>query len=369
MVPLVIFESLWRINMIGDSRDHAKAMEMLNRPLCPADGGMLELQTLLRSSADLRIRYELRPHLSGYFQGSRVVTDSRGFRVNVLDEKDRGEPSVHILGLGDSVMFGWGVDSSATYLSRLEEMLGRNFFAVSWDITNTAVPGYNIAMEIQTLKKKGLRLKPDVVIVGWVNNDLDLPHFLRPFPSVLRLDRFFSGEWLINRLSGKSRGKFEAPTIRIAGGQIEMVSAKYVSALPPDLRQLVGREAFDKSLRDLATAAKRHGFEAIMLVHRGRVARFLKDSCGAHGIPIVTARKLEKQFRKSKGLRRREDSTLTIGNRDPHPSVMGHELIATALRDHFTDSGLGQSLVDKAERRALANIGRGVRTEPSPERF
>ena len=133
-----------------------------------------------------------------------------------------------------------------------------------------------------------------------------------------------------------------------------MVSARYIEDLPPDLRQLVGREAFDRSLRDLAAAAKVHGFEVIMLIHRGRVARFLEDSWVAHGFSIVTAREQEKRFRQLKGLGRRKDSALTIGNGDPHPSGIGHEPIAMALRNHFVVSGLGEALVGKAERRSGA---------------
>jgi hypothetical protein len=250
-------------------------------------------------------------------------------------------------------MFGWGVDSTDAYLSQFAKLMEDSAPQVSWQITNTAVPGYNLAMEVQTFETKGRQLEPDVVIVGWVNNDLDLPHFLRPLPSILRIDRLYFLERLLGRLEGRSGGKFSSPAIRVAGSRIEVVSPRYLEDLPSDLRELVGREAFDRSIRDLAAAAQEQGFEVIMLVYRGRVARFLQDACDQHGIPIVATRDLEKQFRRGNRHRSRQGPGLTIGDGDPHPSAAGHRLIATALRNHFVESGLAEALVGRAEGRAL----------------
>ena len=46
------------------------------------------------------------------------------------------------------------------------------------EVINLAVPGYNTAQEIEMLRMKGLLYHPDVVILGWCDNDWGLPSFL-----------------------------------------------------------------------------------------------------------------------------------------------------------------------------------------------
>ena len=40
------------------------------------------------------------------------------------------------------------------------------------------MPGYNTRLECELLRGKGLAYKPDIVVVGWCNNDYSLPLFL-----------------------------------------------------------------------------------------------------------------------------------------------------------------------------------------------
>ncbi len=118
--------------------------------------------------------YRNKAHLHAYACGFvREETNALGFRgPEVRVEKPPG--TFRIVGLGDSVTWGAGLDEEFTYLRVLERELeakvphppGLRFEAV-----NTAVVGYSTHQELVTLERDGLPMCPDLVTVGYVGND------------------------------------------------------------------------------------------------------------------------------------------------------------------------------------------------------
>lgn len=135
------------------------------------------LGQIIQPSQYPKIIYELRPNMSVNFSGVLVKTNSQGFR-NDSFTLVKGNNTVRIIGLGDSHMFGWGVPQDKMYTKVLEGMLNARFPHQNWEVINTAVPGYNTYIEIETLNRKALAYNPDIVIVEYIGNDLDLPDFL-----------------------------------------------------------------------------------------------------------------------------------------------------------------------------------------------
>ena len=100
-----------------------------------------------------------------------VDTNSLGFRGReVAVAKPSG--TFRIVGVGDSVTWGVGLRDEDTFLRVLERTLndGSNH-ASSFEAINAGVAGYSTYQELQTLRRDGLRLSPDVVLVGFVHND------------------------------------------------------------------------------------------------------------------------------------------------------------------------------------------------------
>ena len=93
---------------------------------------------LLRPDPDPRVLISFRPHLDDTFMDKAVRTNAQGFRGPELREGTR-----RIVGIGDSVMFGWGVDDAETYMRRLERELATDYPDV--EVVNTAVPGSGVA--------------------------------------------------------------------------------------------------------------------------------------------------------------------------------------------------------------------------------
>jgi len=85
-----------------------------------------------------------------------LVSNRDGFRSS--RELDQPDPRPRILFLGDSLLFGDGVDEPQRFTDLLETMLP------SWRMDNTGMVGYGPDLMLRTLEVVGLKLKPAVVV-------------------------------------------------------------------------------------------------------------------------------------------------------------------------------------------------------------
>ena len=115
---------------------------------------------------DPELEYRMKPDFRGRQVGSEfqvsISTNNLGFRDNQDFFKEKGE-AYRILGLGDSIAFGWGVGADQTYLSRLgavlENKLGRKV-----ETFNLGVWGYGTIQEVKVFQQFR-DYKPDLVIL------------------------------------------------------------------------------------------------------------------------------------------------------------------------------------------------------------
>jgi lysophospholipase L1-like esterase len=114
----------------------------------------------------------LAPGYDGWFAGVAVHINSLGFRDARDYALDKAPGTFRILVLGDSVTFGHGALSETTYPYLLEQRLREWRPAVDWQVWNLGVPGYNTTQELKYLERVGPRYQPDLVIVGFYENDL-----------------------------------------------------------------------------------------------------------------------------------------------------------------------------------------------------
>jgi lysophospholipase L1-like esterase len=114
----------------------------------------------------------LAPNYSGWFAGVPVHTNSLGLREDRELPPAKAPNTFRILVLGDSVTFGHGSIAEHTYPRLLEDMLRAWRPDIAWEVWNAAVPGYNTSQELAQLVELGPIVKPDLVIVGFYENDL-----------------------------------------------------------------------------------------------------------------------------------------------------------------------------------------------------
>jgi len=304
-------------------------------------GGRARLGHIVRLSRDPRIVYELVPGLDVTFLGPPLRTNADGFRGPAVPPA-RTRPAVRVVGLGDSVMFGWGVSEEDSYLARLAPLMEATSAGVAWEVVNTAVPGYNTVMEVATLEAKGLRFDPDLVILNFVGNDLGLPNFVEERPDVLSLRRSFLLDFVRARLRGHPE---EGP--RLVGVSPEdrrFAGEADLARVPRRYRALVGPQSWRAAMERLRELGRTRGFEVLVLAHP-EVFGYARHTTQDLGFALVETGAAVRAWARERGLEDIQQPPLTLTPGDPHPSAIGHTIIATVLAECLRESGLADRLV------------------------
>ena len=98
-------------------------------------------------------------------KGNTLTTNSKGTRGAKEYRYGKSEKQ-RILILGDSFTFGEDVSDKETYSHYLQEMLPFT------EVINFGVHGYGHDQMLLYLKEEGLKYKPDLVILGFVDQDM-----------------------------------------------------------------------------------------------------------------------------------------------------------------------------------------------------
>jgi hypothetical protein len=129
---------------------------------------------------DSRVGHRLVPGQRSYTHSFPVATNSQGLRdreFSVLPERG----VVRILCLGDSLTFGDGVAVEDTYPKQLEAVLSQEGNA-RYEVINAGVPSYDTWQEVVYFEEWGIRLKPNIVVMGFYANDpVPRPKTVRAF--------------------------------------------------------------------------------------------------------------------------------------------------------------------------------------------
>jgi hypothetical protein len=310
----------------------------------PAEGPV-SFAHLIRLSKNPRIIYELKPNISVIWEGNPVTLNEGGFRSGI-HPLQASEDTFRIVGIGDSVMFGMGVSDGEQYLAVLENQLNQTLPGRRWEVINTAVPGYNTVMEVETLREKGLKYQPDIVIIGFVSNDLWLPNFIRRQESPFTIQKSFLIEFLSDRLDHSQYAK--EPDLAIQKlREIGLVRAPRsdTSKVPPQYKDMVGWDSYVRAMNELKHLKEDNGFDVISIFSepddsvRKRQVLELSEELGFH---IVDVSSTLNRYMQQNGIKKYRGSPLTVSKTDSHPSAIAHKIISEELfnylvREHLID--------------------------------
>jgi lysophospholipase L1-like esterase len=81
------------------------------------------------------------------------------------------ENHTHVLAIGDSCTFGYGVAEEESWPARAELNL-RQKKPAEWTVTNAGMPGYTFYQGMQFLEEIGFDLKPDLIVASFGPNDV-----------------------------------------------------------------------------------------------------------------------------------------------------------------------------------------------------
>jgi len=257
--------------------------------------------------------YRHRPGLRATFGGVEVAFNELGFRERPIGPRPPGH--IRIVVLGDSVTLGWGVPAERTYARRLEDLLRHR--GIPAETINTGVNGYNTEHQLQTLRVHGERLRPDAMVLLYVENDIEPTAPLQLPPegpvadwrdpleagaSVVRqtvLYRFYRHVFP-GLLRARSRA-LDSEGVRRSMAALAEISAecrRLGAPLAVYLYRIHEAQHTDTLRAEIAHAAGRHGF-----AFHDTVARF--DGHPPHEI--------------------------TNSIVDTHPNALGHEILARGM--------------------------------------
>ena len=307
----------------------------LERPAAASpdpDADTTSLRGLVRANSSSDIVFELKPDLDCRFKGARVRTNSHGMRGREFSvAKVAGV--FRIAGLGDSVMFGWGVSEEDTYLRVLGQRLGS---AVSdgrqVEVLNFAVPGYNTAMEVAAFRDKVRSFSPDLVVIHFVHNDLGLPQFMIEAPNPWSLREL----WLVDLIRNGWRG------VQRRGGQwhqsreLESLSGEDRRRVQNAYAHLAGPEAFRTAMASLAQLAEADSIPVVFVLLQtdGEPCAEASATADRYGFLKVVAGPFFTDYIRDHGIEPTRDGwadTFWLSRKDQHPNEVGHRLFADAI--------------------------------------
>ena len=290
------------------------------------------LRGLVRASSSSDLVFELKPGLDGLFKGVGVRTNSHGMRGREFSVAKPAEV-FRIAGLGDSVMFGWGVAEEDTYLRVLEQRLGP---AVSGgrqiEVLNFAVPGYNTVMEVSAFRDKVLDFSPNLVVIHFVHNDLGLPRFMIEAPNPWSLRRL----WLVDLIGGGWRDVQGRGWQWHQLGELERLSGEDRRRVQDAYAHFAGPEAFRSALASLAQLAGAESIPVVFVLLQTDGEPYAEASAAAnrYGFHQVVAGPFFTDYIRDHDIEPTRDGwadTFWLSRNDQHPNELGHRLFADAI--------------------------------------
>jgi len=252
------------------------------------------------------------------YQGADVRYNEMGLRDDPIGPKSKGE--YRILFLGDSVPFGWGVAQDQIFTARLQRLLAAKSEHLI-RVINTGVGGYDTVQEVTYFKSVGLALKPDMVALLYVSNDVEIN--TGPFdPWSSRSFRNKTLPEILNLLLGKSwLYRLVAHVSRYHSGEATEFNSFQM------VRGSEGWTASMKSLRDLAETCKNAEIPLVMFYFRWKATPYnnalLEDLRAA--VAPIPVQDMGEWFA-GRDLQRYLNSKVDI-----HPNSAGHKVIAENL--------------------------------------
>jgi len=215
----------------------------------------------------------------------------------------------------------------------LESDLNLRFPEKKWEIINTAVPGHNTVMKVETLKQKALAYGPDIVIIENTASVFDLPNFICESPESeprdsLSITKSYFVDFLLGRLETLKRNYelFHAPHQKENPGLFESDPQK----VPEKYKSMVGWNSYVNAMEELKKMQEENAFEVVIYIAHAPLAMSKKILDLAKQLKFYVLCDFQ-DFSKP---------SLLLSKKDAHPSELGHKIKAEAILKFLNDEGI-----------------------------
>lgn len=312
----------------GDGVDPARGEQSLRLLGKPAGWVRFQEADVVHYLEDDFLQFELKPSVERTLFGQPFVTNSHGMHDDPVEiEKPAGVFRAAVL--GSSIDMGWGVAHRDSYVNRLEAWLGEHERRLGrtpervFEVLNFAVAAYSPIQRLESLTRKAMAFKPDLVIYSATTLDARLIEIhLR---EILRKRVDLKYDFLKQAVAAAEIGPNDL--LVDAGGR--MVNKDRLKA---KLRPFYW-DLYDQTLGAIAGECRQAGVPLVMIIvprvgksdapaARAEPVALLKAVAGRHGIPVYD---LTASFDHD------DPSVLEIAAWDDHPNALGHRRLFTAL--------------------------------------
>lgn len=279
---------------------------------------------LKTSSNNPNISHEHVPNKEAFLYGVNIKLSSYGFRDKEYS-LEKPENTYRIMVLGDSFTLGWGVPIEDVYSEVLEKILNENIKGKKFEVINTALGNYNTQMEFEMLKEKGIKFKPDMIIVGFYPNDPELTVKFNPSSiSTIIKRNSYAYAFFWDRITNI---KTKLKVGKKAGGYTGYVHELYKIGFE-------GRNIMENSLNGILDLSKRNNVGVVVVVVLPQFFGDLKNYEFKEVYPVVsdiTSKKNIITIDMLPYFQSYEVKDVVISFEDAHPNKIGHSIIAKAI--------------------------------------
>lgn len=274
------------------------------------------------------IGYRHQPGLKGEFWGVPVEINSIGLRDREVAEKAPGE--YRILVMGDSVPFGIGVAYEDSFPHQLEVQLNNKYPGSHFRTINMGVPSYNTEQELIQFQTLGLSLKPDAVMLMFIDNDIQTKRGRREkghrWYEALKSSYAATTLTLLWKKSIQKLTTRGPASTAAAGSDIAPVAYDQFRLDSPQW------QAIDKSLTEINKLCKSRRIPFVLFSSTGQdvVVKLLEGVAKREGFPVVNLR--ANQDPRWAG---QDPAKMRISYMDAHPSVLGNQALATLMAENL----------------------------------
>jgi len=322
-------------------------LEMIFRPVATAGRSFTFME-------DDELIWKLRPNSEDVYGDVRYEVNAKGLRGPELDYAKPANVK-RILYLGDSVTIGYRLAHYAQAFPHQIESLLEDRTHLEIETINAAVDGYSTWQEYGYLRREGINYQPDLVVVGFVLNDVLEPFKLRRFGGhgegfllkvySAKFDRlaYKSGiMYLVRKIGAVLRF---GPDLRRQAGLMERTRIDQFIARPdrPEFQR-----AWDKTFEDLDSLfgfCRGKNVPGLLVVFP--TAQQLADPQGTSAM-----QKKLMQFAAERAIpaldllpalsaRQQEENPPSSGlfMDETHPTVYGHRVIAEIIAEYMQEQG------------------------------
>ena len=249
-----------------------------------------------------------------------VTIDARGCRADRAGSPDPPPETLRIVAVGDSFTFGQGVEAHEAFPANLERRLEGRVF-------NLGVPGYGLDQQLLMLESRGLRLRPDLILVGLHTPD-------------------------VFRSTKASHGRFAKPRFRLRDGRLELTNVPVPAPFPPGAVPPARGLERSRFYRKISVQLERRGFGEVWDLTRSLFGRMAEGAAEAEARLVVLLLPPKYAVYGSALERRSQEATtgriagilrdLGIEHHDLTPALAGRassEVLFFPQDEHFTPAG------------------------------